>query len=274
MALRVTRWSFAAAVLALACDRSPAPAPAPPQAAVAARADRELPAKAARAQVQAMLAREMVRPQRFAEQRCPDAELGSRPAAARELSLRVVDARYDKRRVIPMRVTRHVTAPDLNRLDQVLAGVEAPQELAAAATSVERLSRQRYVGVHHVVHYVAPKWVVRVGRVKPIWEAGRLDSWFAVHEAETGKALCATRITVIGDATGAPIRVRLRSETRDRLTDSLGDGLRRATSGALARISGALLLPGAAGDDGDDAAESLTRDAASSQTRDSALAKR
>jgi hypothetical protein len=49
----------------------------------------------------------------------------------------------------------------------------------------------------------------------------------------------------VGDATGAPLRVRLRSDTRDRLTDALGERLRRATSDALAKISGALLLPGA-----------------------------
>jgi hypothetical protein len=241
----MTKWSLAAAALALACEASPKPAPPPAAALAPARPPSAEGTQAARARLLVLRTREPIRPARFAERRCDDSALATRPEVERELSLRVTDGRYDKRHVLPMRVTRHVTAPDLNRLDQILAGVEAPDEKEAALSSVERLSRQRLVGVHHVVHYVAPKWVVRVGKLKPAWEAGRIDTWFAVHDAATGEALCSTRVSVVGDATGAPLRVRLRSDTRDRLTDALGERLRRATSDALAKISGALLLPGA-----------------------------
>lgn len=241
----MTRWSLLSAALALACESSPKPAPPLAVALAPARSQTAEGVEAARARLLVMRTREPSRPARFAERRCDDAGFAARPESERELSLRVVDARYDKRHVLPMRVTRHVTAPDLNRLDQILAGVEAPEEKDSALGSVERLSRQRFVGVHHVVHYVAPKWVVRVGKLKPAWEAGRIDTWFAVHDAASGEALCSTRVSLVGDATGAPLRVRLRSDTRDRLTDALGERLRRATGEALAKISGALLLPGA-----------------------------
>jgi hypothetical protein len=249
MALGVPRRCPWLVLLLVACDR--APSPSPPVAAPAAKQAPagELEAKTARARIQDRLNHPPTRPERFKQQRCPDAEIGRHPPAERELSLRVLDARYDLRRVLPQRVTRHLTAPDLNELDQVLAGVDAPgaaEQKRAALGSVERLVRQRFVGVYHVTHYAAPKWVVRVGRVKPVWDAGRLDTWFAIHDAESGEALCASRVSVVGDATDAPVRVRLRSDTRDRLTDELGERLRAATPGALGRISSALVLPGSA----------------------------
>lgn len=234
-----------ASLLALAaCEQRPAPADdrAPPPVARATQAPRRVEIRNARAQIRTSLSRPLPAPKRMKDSQCAD--LGSLDDDERLLSLRVVDARYDKRWVLPMRVTRHLTAPDLNQLEAVLAGADESGDPKSALAAVARFSRQRFIGAYHVIHYESPKWVVRADSMRPRWNAGRLDAWFAIHEAATGIPRCAARLTVIGNAEGAPVRARLRSDTRDKLTTALGVRAREATRDALARIAPELKLPG------------------------------
>jgi hypothetical protein len=198
--------------------------------------------RTARAQIRAALERPLRAPKRRRESRCSN--LGALGEGERELSLRVVDARYDTRAVLPLRVTRHLTEPDLNQLDAVLSGIESTKEPRAALESVARFGKRRFVGAYHVIHYGSPKWFVRAGKLKPSWDAGRFDAWFAIHDADTGQPRCTARITIVGDAQGAPLRARLRSETRDKLTTALGERARRATLDVVGRIAPELRLPG------------------------------
>jgi hypothetical protein len=230
-------------VLLAACDPAPrSPEPEPPTTTPpAARSD----ANAARAALGFIRERPLAAPRPFREQSCAQGAFAALSKPERELWLRVVDARLDTRHVLPLRITGRVTEPDLNQLDSVLAGIERPEALPDVLRAVEGLTSSRFVGVHHVIHYVSPKWVVRVGKTRPSWDAGRLDAWFMVHDAKSGEALCGTRLVVTGDASGAPRAVRLRSETRERMQSALGDRLRAATPAALTRIGADLALPSA-----------------------------
>jgi hypothetical protein len=227
--------------LLAACDgAAPTPETEPRPSSVPA-ASSEVPA--ARDSLRAVRERSLASPARFREQRCAAGAFETVLPAERELWLRVVDARNDTRHVLPLRITSRLAEPDLNELESVLSGVGQPEERPEALDAVEALVRKRFVGVYHVIHYVSPKWVVRAGHAKPSWDAGRLDAWFMLHDARTGAALCGTRLVILGDATGAPRAIRLRSQTREQMQAALGDRLRRATPAALARIGADLAAP-------------------------------
>ena len=231
------RTLLALAALALACE-NPAPDPAPPAPQLKPSGDDAV--RSAREHIRERLLRKLQAPEKLRETPCPSfGELGARE---RTLSLRVIDARYDTRSVLPLRVTRHLIEPDLNALDAVLGGIE-PGDVEGALAQVARLEERRYVGAYHVIHYASPRWFVRTTTMRPAWNAGRFDAWFVIHDAKTGEAKCAARVTVNGDATNAPLRTRLRSDTRDRLTTELGERTRSATEDALGRITGELRLP-------------------------------
>lgn len=227
-----------------ACEPAPRERLPDPPTPAAAAAPRRTAIAAARAEVRTALALRLPTPRRLRQVACPKFELANE--RERELGLAVVDARYDTRSVLPLEVTRHLIQPDLHRIDAVLAGIERPDELDAALETAQRLAGQRFIGAYHVIHYKGPKWYVKTSTMRPAWDAGRLDAWFVVHDAKSGEALCSTRIQIAGDATGAPLRVRLRSDTRDRLARALGERMRAATSPALAAISNGLVLPGVA----------------------------
>ena len=197
--------------------------------------------RSAREHIRERLVRKLAAPEKPKETPCPS--FGNPSAREGTLSLRVIDARYDTRSVLPLRVTRHLTEPDLNELDSVLAGIEPAGDVDGALAQVARLRERRYVGAYHVIHYAGPKWFVRTTTMRPAWDAGRFDAWFVIHDATSGEAKCAARVTVNGDATNAPLRTRLRSDTRDRLTTELGERARSATEDALARITSELRLP-------------------------------
>jgi hypothetical protein len=239
----MARGWLAIVLISAGCAQAPAPSEDRPAAMLKQSSDQPRPVeiRTARAQIRAALERPLPSPKRLKESRCSD--LGTLTEDERELSLRVVDARYDTRSVLPLSVTRNLTEPDLNQLDSVLAGIESADKPRAALDQVARFSKRRFVGTYHVMVYGSPKWFVKAGKLKPSWDAGRFDAWFAVHDAATGLPRCAARVTIIGDASGAPLRARLRSETRDKLTSALGERARQATSEALARIAPELRLP-------------------------------
>jgi hypothetical protein len=172
---------------------------------------------------------------RFSEKRCD----GVKPST---LVIRVEDHRYEKKTILPLSVTRHLTWPDAAALEDSI--VREHRALPAnVVPEVEALAAAEYVGVFHVIQYSAPNRIFRMGRIKPEWVAGILTAWFAVHDAKTGAIRCSTHMIVRNDVSQAPLSRKLKAETTEALTESLGRELRARAPDALKRMTGALAMP-------------------------------
>lgn len=247
MRVRPALCFLAAALLSFAaCRRSrPHRAVAEPSTGAKAALARERSRVAeARGLVRTEIARSFVLPTRLGERRCPDKELRQLPDGQRELALAVADSRYQGRSVLPLSVTRHLVDPDPDRLESELVGIDHSVSRDAAIDSIRWLAARRYVAVFHIVDFAAARRFHRIGHRHAEWDPGRILAWLVVHDVQSGKALCETRLAVAGDAHGAPLSIRLRAETRARLTEELGKRLRQDARPALARISSVLFLHG------------------------------
>lgn len=213
--------------------------PSEPPRAVAERPS--VDRKALAQKLESWLARKDDAPSRFGERRCPDAAIETKS----ELVLRVEDARFEKKILLPLLVTRHLTWPDASALEQVI--VSRRTDLAPnVVPEIEALASARHVGVFHVIQFSPPRRIFRPSRNKPEWVPGILMAWFAVHDAKGGAPLCSTHMLVKNDVSQAPLRLKLRSETADALTESLGRELRARAPAALRQMSSRLAMPDAA----------------------------
>ncbi len=230
-----------ALVVALACFGCQAdPLPAPPEPARPAP-DPGPDRKALLSKLEPWLTRVDEAPKRFSEQHCPDETIGT---AQSELVLRVEDARYQKKILLPLSITHHLTWPDPPALEQALVRRRAP--LAdSVAPQVETLGRARYVGVFHILQYSPPRRIFRPNHMHPEWVEGWLGAWLAIHETQGGAVVCSTHFIVKNDVSQAPLAIRLKSETTELLTEALGRELRAQAPAALRHISSVLALPDA-----------------------------
>lgn len=238
---------LASAALSLAACRRARPHPAalePASAAKAALARERSRVDEARGLVRTEIARSFTLPTHLGEKRCPDAQLRKLPKAQRELALAVTDSRYQGRSVLPLRVTRHLVDPDPSRLESELIGIDHSATPDDAIDSIKWLAARRYIAVFHIVDFAKARRFHRIGHRHAEWDPGRILAWLVVHDVQSGNSICQTRLTVIGDAHGAPLSIRLRSVTRDRLTEELGKRLRQEARPALARLSSVLFLRG------------------------------
>jgi hypothetical protein len=230
------RW-FASLPLffALGCD-APAPLASDPQPPPSDKpvVDR----KALAAKLEPWLTREEEAPKHFAERRCPD-DVVARPS---ELILRVEDARWEKKSLIPLRVTKHLTWPDASALEQVIVREHGELE-PSVVPQVETLAAARYVGVFHVIQFSQPRRIFRPNKIKPEWVPGIMTAWFAVHEAKGGPPVCGTHMMVKNDVSQAPLMLKLREETAEALTEALGRELRAKAPAALGKMSQLLSMP-------------------------------
>ncbi|MBX3131179.1 MAG: hypothetical protein KF718_30955 [Polyangiaceae bacterium] len=178
------------------------------------------------------------------ERACDDTELALQAPgeAARALTTRVVEARAEARTLLPLSINAQLESVSLAELEEGLHGLSTSIDPARAEREVGRLGEQRFVGVFHVTRFQQPKWIWRLDRKRPEWVAGHLETWLAVHDAQSGERLCQTRILVIGDTTDAPLTSRHKSETQQRLTTALGTELRARVPAALGRLSAVLTL--------------------------------
>jgi hypothetical protein len=230
---------LAVALTCFGCKPDPSPVPPEPsRPAVEPGPDR----KALLQKLEPWLTRVDEAPKRFSEKHCPDDATGN---AKPELVLRVEDARFEKKILLPLSITHHLTWPDPLALEQAL--VRRRSTLGANVPSeIETLARARYVGVFHVLEYSPPRRIFRPNHMHPEWVAGWLGAWLAIHEAKGGALVCATHFIVKNDVSQAPLAIRMKSETTEALTEALGSALRLEAPAALGRITRVLALPDAA----------------------------
>ena len=189
-------------------------------------------------------------PSRLSEERC-DASVGPAPAV-----IRALDSRADQRQLLPLNVLR---ALETNELATVRASFVAPSDPLAMPTYRRLLGReagldaerklaalreQRWVVVVHVVNYEGARLVRKKNELRRSWIPGVIDTWLGVYEVGEDVALCGGRVTVRNDVTDAPIRLRLRTMTRDRLVSQLTERWQSQARELVARVAPSLRWPG------------------------------
>jgi hypothetical protein len=190
------------------------------------------------------IAKDWSAPRGTREEKCDDAQWKDLPAEARTLVLAVRDARFEKKQILALDLTGHLTQPKLHALRDelaLLAPGRAPSEIVT--DEIEQLAKRRFVGVFHITEHYGAERVFRVDRGRWEWLPGTLVTWLSIHDATSGASLCQTQLVVKNDTRGAPLAVRLKSDTRERLTRELGRDVRVEATRALRRISAVLELP-------------------------------
>lgn len=232
-----------ALLLTAACDgggRATTVAPAERAAAPAAKSDPRLAATLGE-----WIGKDWSSFRAARDERCDDARFHDLPAEARTLVLAVRDARYEKKNLLPLDLTGALTEPKLHALRDelsLLPGGRAPSE--ALEEEIRALDGRRFAGVFHVTEHYAAERVFRMDRGRWEWVPGTLVAWLAVHDKDSGAALCQTLVVVKNDTRSVPVTARQKSFARERLTRELGRDVRAEAGRALRRISAVLELPG------------------------------
>jgi hypothetical protein len=150
-------------------------------------------------------------------ERCPDEVLSRGSGAQTELAVHVADVRADRRSILPL---------DLGQ--SLASDAPAPDALYAAELLVSA-----YEGPHHFRRLNAPR---------SEWAAGRLEAQLLVWDLQGQRVVCQATLKVRGDATGAPVRRRLRESTRQLLETKLYGRARAEMQRSLAGISSVFRL--------------------------------
>jgi hypothetical protein len=175
-------------------------------------------------------------------------------AQALQLILANVDARAYTKNLIPRRVSERLESGESSLLATLAepslasASGELHRDAPVSATSLtlddlDRIQRQRFLGVFYITDYQGAALILRVGKIRREWLAGSLSAKFVLFDSEQQRVICATDLRVTNDVKSAPIRSRLQAETRSRLERELGDALRLEAERAMARSAPELVWP-------------------------------
>lgn len=203
----------------------------------------------------ARLERDLDPPTSTAErERCPDESLAV-DSTARTVIMRTRDARAERRSPLPLALVTRLETDEFSPVVAHLAGGAAalwdfeqarptsPESAREALAALAALERRRYLAELRIEAHSDPKLFRRKDAPRSEWAPGAIAGRLVVYDLVTGRALCHARVDVRGDATGAPIRKRLREQTREKLRAALYDRTWAALEGALASITGRLVLP-------------------------------
>jgi hypothetical protein len=165
-----------------------------------------------------------------------------------------LDVRVQTRNLIPRRVSERLETGESALLATV--GETSPTEnvqkrakespLSASSLTrddLERIEKQRYLGVFYVTQYQGPALILRVGKIRREWFEGSLAARFVLFDTQTRKAVCSVALHAKNDVSEAPIRSRLQADTRARLERALGDALRQQAQQAIAASAPSLSWP-------------------------------
>ena len=199
------------------------------------------------------LARDLPQPRSLTPRVCPDDAL-RQAGEPSTLHLLVRDTRYDRRQLLPLGITRRM-APD--ELEPIRKRFEQPddelalhlyrrlrryEDATASQQELADLAARPFVAVAHVLGYIEPRLTRKPGARRRHWRPGVLDTMLVVYDLRDGQSLCQVRTTVRNDTSDAPILIRLRSDTRDRLKLQLADRWREMAVRQLGQITSYLQL--------------------------------
>jgi hypothetical protein len=191
------------------------------------------------------------------ERPCPDGALPSRAAGEgpAELVVRAVDARAQPKHLLPLEiivrletddfvgVVRHLRGGRAALWDPTAARPLSREAGEAALGELDRLRAAPLVAQVQILEYTPPHLFIRKGALRYQWDPGSLAFDLLVYDLSARKAVCQAPAVVRGDASNAPIRRRLREQTRLSLQRQLADRAWVALGDALGRISSHLALP-------------------------------
>ncbi len=193
-------------------------------------------------------------PRSLDRQVCPDDELRD-SADPPLLHLRVRDSRADRRQLLPLSVTDRIA---VDELEAIRGRFEQPADDLAARTfrrtksledaviaqrELASLARRPFLAMAHVINYGEPRLTRKPNAPRRHWVPGVLDTLLVVYDLHERAPLCQVRVTVQNDTTDAPIRLRMRSDTRERLKDQLGEIWHEKAAAQLGSISAFLSWP-------------------------------
>jgi len=205
----------------------------------------------------AVLARELERERPAAStrsaERCPDPLLraaGGDPT----VFVRVSDRRADQRQLVPLSVRRAIGRDELEPLRDELdgrredgargrSGALSTAEIERARGRIARLRARPYVAEFELSAYAEPRITRRAGSLRSEWVPGILAARLTVYDRRDGAVRCQTPLLVRSRVADAPVSLRLRPATRERLIDELGTELHAAGARALPAMSDHLRWP-------------------------------
>jgi hypothetical protein len=263
-----SRWMtllLGALPLAVAACEAPARASTEPQRTAAGSAHQRLHDLSMRVSFQAVELRQRLG-RRFEltdhrDRPCPSTAPGldSADPETAVLGFDVDDARAEGKTLLPSAFTETLSTPELDRLSahfqgagtlgatldsaQAFQWLKSEADGAAALEELDRLRRHRYRAVYHVLEYTEANLIYSLRHNRREWTTPLASAWLAVHDVESGEALCQTLISARTDTEGFPVTRRTREEVRARLVLALGAELRRQALVALPRLDGRLRVP-------------------------------
>ena len=192
-------------------------------------------------------------PTELTERTCPDSHLGPLGETERMLVLEVADSRTNPKNLLPFKLLEslridalarvEIDALEPSRRDDKLRLVRSIAQGEQALFDLRALSKQRFLGVFHIVHYKEPELTYSPRKNRREWIPGSVIAWLVVHDLETGDAVCQTSLRAqnrINDGDGAgPVR----EVVRGKLKNELILGLHTASVAALQRITHRFTLP-------------------------------
>ncbi len=202
---------------------------------------------------------------RFKPRGCPDQDILARSPEQEErtLSLAVHDARYQAESLLPLAVTERLQSHDGARLlrfyepepsalgDPLERLFKSEADANAAEREIAALERRQYKGVFHITLFKKPHLIRKKNKRSREWTRGVLMTWLGIYAIDTSELLCQVEVTSINDVNEAPITIRLRADTQQKLVRELTEQLMEKSQHALTSVSRVLALPemdGAAAD--------------------------
>lgn len=185
--------------------------------------------------------------------RCPDETL--RSGAASTVIVRTRDSRRERRSPLPLRLVTSLESDEFSAVLTHLSGGAAalwepaqakpvsPEAASAVLEELRALGERPYLAELHVEGYADPRLFRRKDAPRSEWAAGYVSGRLVVFDLDAKRPICHAPVYARGDATGAPIRTRLRETTRERLRKELQDKAWSAMEAAMASISSRLHLP-------------------------------
>ncbi len=192
-------------------------------------------------------------PVELKERACPDSRLDPLGETELTLGLESSDSRANPKNLVPFKILESLRVDALARVesdaleptsrDDGLRLVRSLAQGEQALLQLRMLSKQRFLGVFHIVHYKEPELTYSPRKNRREWLPGSVIAWLVVHDLDTGDAVCQTALRAqnrISDAAGAR---QLREVMRTQLQNELILALRTASVPALQRITHRFTLP-------------------------------
>jgi hypothetical protein len=173
----------------------------------------------------------------------------------RTLTLAVHDARYQAESLLPLAVTQPLQSRDGARVfgfyEPHPSGLRAPRErllgseadATAAEQEVAQLEQRQYKGVFHVTLFKKPHLIRKKNKRSREWTRGVLGTWLGIYAIDTSELLCQVEVISVNNVDEAPIAIRLRADTQQKLVRELTEQVIEKTQHALASVSQVLVLP-------------------------------